>query len=73
MLDRTTVLADTARILDIDVDELDPSVSLVDQGLDSVRLMALVEQWRSAGVEVDFEDLASAPDLEQWIALLTRG
>ncbi|WP_241385593.1 phosphopantetheine-binding protein [Rhodococcus sp. CH91] len=73
MLDRTTVLADTATILEVDVDELDPSASLVDQGLDSVRLMALVERWRSAGVEVDFVDLASAPDLEQWITLLTRG
>ena len=72
MLDRTTVLADTARILDIDVDELDPSASLVDQGLDSVRLMALVEQWRSAGIEVAFGDLASAPDLQRWIAPLAR-
>ncbi|MGV9744924.1 phosphopantetheine-binding protein [Rhodococcus zopfii] len=70
MLDRTTVLADTARILEVELDELDPSVSLVDQGLDSVRLMALVEQWRSAGADIDFVSLASEPDLEQWCALL---
>ncbi|MFZ2526337.1 MAG: phosphopantetheine-binding protein [Rhodococcus sp. (in: high G+C Gram-positive bacteria)] len=72
MLDRVTVLADTARILEVELDELDPSVSLVDQGLDSVRLMALVEHWRGAGAEVDFVSLASEPDLEQWCALLAR-
>ena len=70
MLDRETILADVARILDIEFDELDPSASLVDQGLDSVRLMALVEHWRGAGADVDFVSLASAPDLEQWCALL---
>lgn len=72
MLDRMTVLADTARILEVDLAELDPSVSLVDQGLDSMRLMALVEQWRGTGADVDFTTLASAPDLEQWCALLVR-
>ncbi len=70
MLDRTTILADTARILEVEPDEIDPAVSLVDQGLDSVRLMALVEQWRSAGADIDFVSLASEPDLEQWCALL---
>lgn len=70
MIDRTTILADTARILEVEPDELDPTVNLVDQGLDSVRLMALVEQWRSAGADVDFVSLASEPDLEQWCVLL---
>ena len=69
-LDRNTILADTAQILEVDVAEIDPSVSLVDQGLDSVRLMALVERWRDSGADVDFVSLASEPDLEQWFALL---
>ncbi|NKS66557.1 phosphopantetheine-binding protein [Prescottella equi] len=69
-LDRDTILADTAQILEVDVAEIDPSVSLVDQGLDSVRLMALVERWRDSGADVDFVSLASEPDLEQWITLL---
>lgn len=72
MPDRTTILADIAGILELEADELDESVSLVDQGLDSVRLMALVEQWRAAGVDVDFVSLASEPDLTQWVALLTE-
>ncbi|MFD3810193.1 phosphopantetheine-binding protein [Rhodococcus sp. NPDC058639] len=70
MLDRATILADTARILEVEPDELDPTVNLVDQGLDSVRLMALIEQWRGAGADIDFVSLASEPDLEQWCALL---
>ncbi|NKR44744.1 isochorismatase [Rhodococcus hoagii] len=69
-LDRDTILADTAQILEVHVAEIDPSVSLVDQGLDSVRLMALVERWRDSGADVDFVSLASEPDLEQWFTLL---
>ncbi|CAM2921891.1 phosphopantetheine-binding protein [Prescottella defluvii] len=69
-LSRETILADTAQILDVEVTEIDTTVSLVDQGLDSVRLMALVERWRDTGVDVDFVSLASEPDLEQWFALL---
>lgn len=71
MPDRSTILADIARTLELEPDELDTSASLVDQGLDSVRLMALVEHWRGGGVDVDFVSLASEPDLEQWITLLS--
>lgn len=71
MPDRSTILADIARTLELEPDELDTSASLVDQGLDSVRLMALVEHWRGDGVDVDFVSLASEPDLEQWITLLS--
>jgi len=72
MLERATILSDIARILEVDRDELDPTVSLVDQGLDSLRLMALVELWRDGGADVDFVSLASEPDLEQWCTLLAR-
>lgn len=70
MIDRGTVLADIARILEVDIDELELDASLVDQGLDSVRLMALVEHWRQAGADIDFVSLASDPDLEQWCRML---
>lgn len=66
-LDRAQIFADTARVLDVELDELMADVSLVDQGLDSVRLMALVEEWRSAGVDVDFVTLASTPVLDNWV------
>lgn len=45
---------------------------LLDRGLDSIRLMSLVERWRAEGAEVGFIDLAETPTLEAWARLLTR-
>ncbi|WP_066904615.1 phosphopantetheine-binding protein [Millisia brevis] len=64
------IVADIARILDIDVRELDAAADLTDHGLDSLRLMALVEKWQADGFDVDFVSLASAPILERWISSL---
>ncbi|MFJ7273752.1 phosphopantetheine-binding protein [Kitasatospora sp. NPDC098663] len=50
---------------DVPLDE-----NLADWGLDSVRLMALVERWRAEGAEVAFVQLAERPAVEAWAALL---
>ncbi|MYT75681.1 phosphopantetheine-binding protein [Streptomyces sp. cg28] len=51
---------------DIPVDE-----NLVDHGLDSVRVMTLLERWRrDHGVTASFVDLAEQPAVEAWAKIL---
>jgi bifunctional isochorismate lyase / aryl carrier protein len=40
-------------------------------GLDSVRIMTLVERWRRSGAEVTFVELAERPTLADWWGLLS--
>ncbi|AUI59365.1 phosphopantetheine-binding protein [Amycolatopsis sp. BJA-103] len=64
--------ADVAELLGCDVAELKPETDLTDLGLDSMRIMGLVEQWRSEGAEnLEFADLAEQPNLGHWTKLLT--
>ncbi|MEZ3179613.1 isochorismatase [Streptomyces pimonensis] len=51
---------------DIPVDE-----NLVDHGLDSIRVMTLLERWRREhAVTASFADLAERPAIEAWASLL---
>ena len=62
---------DVAHVLYVAVDELDHGLDLREQGMDSVRVMQLVELWRTAGVEkVDYIVLAEDPRLERWLEVL---
>ncbi|MFD9910980.1 phosphopantetheine-binding protein [Streptomyces sp. NPDC059063] len=68
------VRADVAELLDCDPAEIAPEEDLVDLGLDSVRMMILVERWRAGGATaLEFPDLAERPELGHWTALLTGG
>lgn len=66
-----TVRADVAELLHLEPEELDDDADLFAEGLDSVRLIGLVERWRATGVEVTFVELAARPTLAGWWALLS--
>jgi len=57
------LVAEIAALIEIDGAELPAEGSLLDYGLDSVRLMSLVERLRADGLEVGFEELAEEPTL----------
>ena len=46
--------------------------NLLYAGLDSVRLMHLLERWRRAGAELNFVEMAQNPTLNQWWNLISR-
>lgn len=65
------VRADVADVLYVEVSELDHESDLRDQGMDSVRVMELVDKWRRAGVtKLDFIMLAEDPRLTRWLDVL---
>ena len=63
---------DELRTLVIDLLDEPPADddNLLDLGLDSIRLMNVVERLRAAGHDVAVEDFAESPTLGAWTALL---
>ncbi|MDA3645269.1 phosphopantetheine-binding protein [Saccharopolyspora indica] len=59
-----------AELLYEDPAELTDEENLIDWGLDSVRIMTLVEKWRRLGVQITFADLAERPTLAEWWTVL---
>ncbi|MEU4840457.1 phosphopantetheine-binding protein [Nocardia testacea] len=69
--DREHFIRDVADLLGMAPEELSTDTNLLDAGLDSVRIMQLVEKWRSEGHEtVDPLMLAGDPVLESWLEVL---
>ncbi|MBN3792887.1 isochorismatase family protein [Burkholderia sp. Ac-20353] len=66
------IAAQVAHSLRVPVADLRAGDNLLDCGLDSVRMMMLLETWRSAGHDVTFVQLAEAPTLDAWTRLLQR-
>ena len=64
--DRKRLRKEVAAQMEIDPDALRDDDDLLLMGLDSVRLMALVERWRRIGLAADFAELAEAPTLSSW-------
>ncbi|MFF8960219.1 phosphopantetheine-binding protein [Streptomyces sp. NPDC014894] len=64
------LVRDVAEMLYVEPEDVDVAESLLDQGLDSIRLMTLVENWRTDGARISFVELAERPTLQEWAALL---
>ncbi|GEE03141.1 hypothetical protein nbrc107696_35870 [Gordonia spumicola] len=72
VLTRDQIVDDLADMLGVPSGELDDSTNILDMGLDSVRLMTLVERWRAAGsADVDLVTLAEVPEVGAWVRELT--
>ncbi|MBW0113777.1 acyl carrier protein [Pseudonocardia sp. KRD-169] len=71
ILSAEQVAADVADVLFAEVADLDGESDLRDQGMDSVRVMELVEKWRGDGIEgLDYVVLAEDQRLARWAAVL---
>lgn len=69
-LTAVTVRADVAALLHLRPEEIVDTDDLFEYGLDSVRLLTLLERWREAGAEVSFVDLAEDATLAHWSKVL---
>lgn len=62
--------ARVAALMNVKIDDLDENEELMDQGLDSVRLVEVVSFLREQGYHTDFADLAEDSSLSGWRDLL---
>ena len=71
-LTRDKIITDLAEVLDVAETEIVDDTNLMDMGLDSVRLMSLIERWRAAGAQrADLVVLAGDPTVGAWVRELT--
>ncbi|MFI1921237.1 MULTISPECIES: phosphopantetheine-binding protein [unclassified Streptomyces] len=63
--------ADLAEYLYQRPDEVDLDEHPLHAGLDSLRIVTLLERWRETGVDVTFVDLAECTSFAQWWQLLS--
>ena len=63
---------DVADILLLSLEEVEVDENLTYLGLDSIRAMALLDKWRSQGVNLTFAQIASASTLSQWWQIINQ-
>lgn len=61
-----------AELLGVSAGEIADDDLLVDWGMDSIRMMSLLEQWQSQGADISFADLAENLTVAGWAELLGR-
>ncbi|MCP4119512.1 MAG: amino acid adenylation domain-containing protein [Desulfobacteraceae bacterium] len=52
--------------------DFDDDDNLIELGLDSLKIMRLVNKWRKAGSSVTFAELIEKPRLRDWVAILEK-
>jgi len=62
--------AQLAAAMELSADQLSGQQDLFLSGLDSMRLVALLERWQNAGLQVQLADLLADPCLNSWWQLL---
>ncbi len=65
--------ADLAEFLYQRPDEVDLEENPLYAGLDSLRIVTLIERWRDTGADVNFVELAECTSFAQWWQLLSAG
>ncbi|HLV27021.1 MAG TPA: phosphopantetheine-binding protein [Gemmatimonadales bacterium] len=71
-LSRERLRADIAATIQVDPQEIEYDDNLLDLGLDSIRLMILVDRWAKEGAAVEFGALAERPTVEHWWTLVSQ-
>lgn len=67
---RDALRSEVAALLELPASDLRFDDNLLDCGLDSIRLMSLLERWKRAGLDATFVDLAEEPTLDRWWSLV---
>ncbi|MFC6885945.1 MULTISPECIES: phosphopantetheine-binding protein [Actinomadura] len=63
---RDELRSEVAELLAVEPAEIGFDDNLIDAGLDSIRVMMLIERWRARGTDVGFAELAEVPSLAGW-------
>ncbi|OAT67282.1 non-ribosomal peptide synthetase [Mycobacteroides immunogenum] len=71
VLSRDEIKAAVADLVGIAQGEISDADDLIALGLDSIRMMTLAGGWRKRGSRITFAQLAAAPSVESWYALLS--
>ena len=66
---RERFVADIAAALKIETLQLNDASNPFEAGLDSIRLMLLLEMWRKAGLVLNFGELAERESIGDWWTL----
>ncbi|WP_440054718.1 isochorismatase family protein [Pseudoalteromonas sp. T1lg65] len=61
-----------AMVLSMDVEDVDPDENLLYLGLDSIRVMTLVDQWRAQGIDITLQALAEATTVNEWHQIMNQ-